>query len=394
MRVVIAGGGVAGLEAMLALHDLAGDRVQITLVAPNRHFRHRAASIAELFDHGVVEELDLRETAVAVGATFRQCAVRRVDGQNREAETTAAERLSFDALLVATGAKQISSIPGALMLTDDMEDARRFRDAFNRGELRRVTFVMPGGNTWPIPIYEMALFAATRAADMRIEVEISLVTSEERPLALFGRPASEAISSLLDANSVRVVSASTAIAFDNGELRLTSNKSMTADQVVALPHLRGVAVDGVPADANQFIRAGADGRVPGLSDVFAAGDATSFPVKQGGIAAEQADVVARAIARIAGVDVAVEPFRPVLRGKLLTGSGSWFIRSEIWGGRGETTVFSSSALWWPPSKVAAPFLSRYIQGRGAVETVEPATDGHPVTITLDPPHSHDSPRPS
>lgn len=92
-----------------------------------------------------------------------------------------------------------------------------------------------------------------------------------------------------------------------------------------LPHLRAVAIGGVPADAKQFIRAGADGRVPGLSDVFAAGDATSFSVKKGGIAAEQADAVARAIARMAGVDVAADPLKPVLRGKLLTGSGSWFI---------------------------------------------------------------------
>ena len=35
-RVIVVGGGVAGLETLLALDDLAGDRVSLTLVAPSR----------------------------------------------------------------------------------------------------------------------------------------------------------------------------------------------------------------------------------------------------------------------------------------------------------------------------------------------------------------------
>ena len=37
-RVVIVGGGVAGLEAALALHDLAETQVSVTLIAPEPVF--------------------------------------------------------------------------------------------------------------------------------------------------------------------------------------------------------------------------------------------------------------------------------------------------------------------------------------------------------------------
>jgi sulfide:quinone oxidoreductase len=38
LRVLIAGGGAAGLETMMALRALAGERVDLTLVAPDDEF--------------------------------------------------------------------------------------------------------------------------------------------------------------------------------------------------------------------------------------------------------------------------------------------------------------------------------------------------------------------
>src|SRR6186713_585893 len=48
-RVVIAGGGVGGLEALLALRDLAGDRVAVTILSPHRQFSLRAQSVHAAF---------------------------------------------------------------------------------------------------------------------------------------------------------------------------------------------------------------------------------------------------------------------------------------------------------------------------------------------------------
>jgi flavin-dependent dehydrogenase len=47
LQVLIAGGGVAGLEAALALEDLAKDRVSTTLLAPAREFVYRPMTVRE-----------------------------------------------------------------------------------------------------------------------------------------------------------------------------------------------------------------------------------------------------------------------------------------------------------------------------------------------------------
>ena len=41
-RVLIAGGGVAGLETLLALRALAADRLEVTLLAPELKFVNRS----------------------------------------------------------------------------------------------------------------------------------------------------------------------------------------------------------------------------------------------------------------------------------------------------------------------------------------------------------------
>jgi sulfide:quinone oxidoreductase len=52
MDIVIAGGGVAGLEALLGLRAVAGDRVHVTLVAPDPDFTYRPLAVAEPFALG------------------------------------------------------------------------------------------------------------------------------------------------------------------------------------------------------------------------------------------------------------------------------------------------------------------------------------------------------
>ena len=117
--------------------------------------------------------------------------------------------------------------------------------------------------------------------------------------------------------------------FADGELQLIPNGSVAADRVVALPRLQGAPLDGLPQTVHGFIPVDAHCRVHGVADVFAAGDITSFTVKQGGIAAQQADVAATAIAAAAGASVTPQRFQPVLRGLLLTGREPRYLRREV-----------------------------------------------------------------
>ena len=78
---------------------------------------------------------------------------------------------------------------------------------------------------------------------------------------------------------------------------------LRVERVVALPLVRRPELEGVPADPDSgFIPVDEHGRVEGLDDVYCAGDATNFPIKQGGLAAQQADAVAEQIAALIGAE--------------------------------------------------------------------------------------------
>jgi sulfide:quinone oxidoreductase len=111
--------------------------------------------------------------------------------------------------------------------------------------------------------------------------------------------------------------------------------------------------------------------------VFAAGDATAFPVKQGGLAAQQADAVAEAIAASAGADIDPRPFRPVLRGVLLTGGSARYLRSDISGDAGDDSTVAAQALWWPPNKLCGRYLAPYLSSQIGATDVMPQ-DGHAI----------------
>jgi sulfide:quinone oxidoreductase len=144
---------------------------------------------------------------------------------------------------------------------------------------------------------------------------------------------------------------------------------MAVDAVVSLPLLRGPHVEGLPHDGEGFLRVDDFGRVERVPAVFAAGDVTAFPVKQGGLATQQADVVAETIAAEAGVAVQPTPLDPVLRALLLTGDRPAYVRAALGGHHGDPGVVDWEPLWWPPAKVAglhlAPFLGENIDLLGA-----------------------------
>ena len=138
----------------------------------------------------------------------------------------------------------------------------------------------------------------------------------------------------------------------------------------------------MPRDATGFVPTDPHGRVPGVHDVYAAGDLTAFPIKQGGLAAQQADAVAETIAAAAGVPLEPRPFRPVLRALLLTGGGPAFLRVELSGGHGETSEASEEALWWPPGKIVGRYLAPFLAELGVL-AAEPDPEGEVLRIELE-----------
>jgi sulfide:quinone oxidoreductase len=365
-RVLVAGGGVAALEAALALRRLAEDRISVELLAPEPRFWYRPLAVAEPFALAAVRAFELSELASAAGATFSPGMLVGVDAPRRVAHTATGGEIPYDVLLLACGAVSKPAVTGALTFRGpaDTDAISRLLDELVAGEARRVVFVVPRGAVWSLPAYELALMtAAYVAAKGRRDVRVALVTPENEPLQLFGRPAVEAVGALLAARGIELHTAAHAVEVVDGELKLFPEGAIAAERVVALPRLGGPRIHGVPQTVEGFVPVDAYCRVTGLDAVFAAGDITAFPVKQGGIAAQQADVAAETIAALAGADVAPQPFQPVLRGLLLTGGKPRYLRHDISDEYDPVSAADTEPLWWPPAKIVgrhlAPFLARW-----------------------------------
>jgi sulfide:quinone oxidoreductase len=379
LNVLVAGGGVAGLEALLALRDLAGDRVTTTLLEPSSEFVFRPMATAETFGRGHGERIRMTRLAEDVGAHLVVGGLVSVDDERRVATSDTGDELEYDALLVATGAASEPAYRRAITWTPeaDPELFGGLRRDIEDGYARSVAFVVPPLNAWPLPAYELALMLAWDARGMGQDgVQISVVTPEHAPLEMFGLAGSAALQGDLDEAGVSVrTSAYVEESSDPpGFVVQPGNHPLDATRVVALPRASGPRIPGLSCDEAGFIPVDRHGHVRGSERVWAAGDAIAFPVKQGGIAAQQADAAAEAIAALAGADVEPRPFRPVLRGMLLTGRGRNWMRSEIAGGGG-AAVAERHALWWPPTKVAGRYLAPYLH--------ESAETGTPSGVAVD-----------
>jgi sulfide:quinone oxidoreductase len=385
-RVVIAGGGFAALEAMIALRRLAGGRVELVLVSPTRDLAYPPLSVVEPFGLGEAPHFDLAAIAGDHGAELHVDAAAEVDLDRRVLRTRSDGEISYDSLLVTTGAEPREAVPGALTFrgSADRPAFEELLSDIDSGSVGKVVFAVPAGTAWPLPLYELALMTAARAESNDAPARFALVTAEEAPLSIFGRKASDAVASLLRERGIELRTSTVPIAFENGLLSVAPSDTVEADRVVAMPLLRGRSPAGLPHDEHGFLSTDEHGQVRACADVYAAGDVTTFPVKQGGIATQQADAAARAIAVRSGSPVEAEPFRPVLRGLLLTGDGARFMRSQIAGGHGDSSEVSPRMLWWPETKVAGQYLSHYLSRKiEPVQPVEPLpADAVPIEIDL------------
>ena len=365
-HVLIAGGGVAGLETLLALRALAAEHVDVSILAPELKFVNRAMSTQQPFRPQRVRGLRLDDTAAELGARWHRGTLDRVVHEQHRVVIRGGESLSYDMLVVALGARPRREWHAEGVLTyRGVRDGPTFRMLLHQlreGRVKRVAFVKPAGASWPLPLYDLALMtAADCAAHGRPGVELSLITPEEEPLGIFGRRASAAMRAILGESGVTLQTDSYGKPSSPGRLEITpGHRFLDVDRIVTEPRLFGPSLRGLPSEHDGFIRTDAHGRVPGIDDVFAAGDATTFPVKQGGLAAQQADAVAEAIAAAAGAPIDPQPFRPVLRGALLTGATPRYLRADVSGRAGDDSTFASEPLWWPPNKLSGRYLAPYL----------------------------------
>ena len=367
VRVVIAGGGVAALEAALALRAISATHFEIHLVAPDEEFHARPLSVAEPFDAVARKPLSLRAFASDNSVHFHRGALVAVHPLQRTVAIDDGDSLGYDALLIAIGATARPALAGALTFRGS-QDGPAFRQLLaeiDAGEVGSVAFVVPPRARWTLPLYELALMTAARAGAHHVPLRIDFLTTEDEPLALFGPRVSKRVRGLMTDAGIRLRTRVAPIVAQRGRVFLAHGGVVAADRTVAVARLAVPAVPGIPQVAGGFIPTDLAGRVEGMRHVYAAGDATWYPIKQGGVASQHADVVASAIAADSGLPVPVREFEPVLRGILLTGE-----KPELLG---------PGPSWHHTGKIAGHYLAPYLAGHAPEDTVG---DEHEAALDL------------
>ena len=371
--VVIAGGGITGLEAALALRELVpGARVR--LLAAGDRFVLLPAATALAFRSDLPVSAPLVTLLQGTGVELEQGTLRAVDTAGHRLYSRGREpgHLRPARRRRRGQARSRTSAPGALTFrgTEDAEAVRtliqQLVEAAAGGVRTEIAFAVPPGPGWPLPAYELALLTAARlsAEGVRERVGITLVTAEPSALGVFGPEAAEAVGRDLEKAGIDL---------------LQRRGDRPVDRFRARAHTRraGQRPTGwwrSPASGDRGWRAcrripwtscapmrTAGSRGPG--DAWVVGDAGPFPIKQGGLGCDQADRAAALIARDLGAEVEVPVSDPILRAFLLEGLEERYLQSHPTGGYedspGRTWLLRMEHM---TGKVAgrhlAPFLER------------------------------------
>jgi sulfide:quinone oxidoreductase len=348
-RVVVAGSGIAGVEALLGLRELVPG-AELVLVSPAHEFLHQSLSdVASSM--GGMTRYPLERICADLGAERITDVVLEVDAGAGKLVTRGHGELGYDAVLVAAGARRVMSLDHALLFgsTLDVPAVESLLGLVRGGQARRLAVVVPASVAWSLPAYEVALQAADAGG------EAVVIADEDPPAAVFG-DAAGAVAEALDAAGVERV-AGRAVDIEPGCVLLANGTRVAADAIVALPWARGPRIEGLPTDERGFIAVDEFGSA-GAEGVFAAGDGTTFAIRQGGVAAQQGAVAATSIARHLGAAVEPSPLRPFVRGALPTAQGTLYLEHDLASG---TARASYEPLWQPPHRIAGVRLPALLE---------------------------------
>ena len=238
-KVVIAGGGVAGIEALLAVREQLRGRADLELISPASDFVDRPLAVVEPFGRGEARRVPLTRISRDCGARLRRDRLAEVDAERRSVTTADGAELGYDALVLALGTRPEDALPGATTYRGgiDTDALRAVLDRVRAGESDRIVFAAPATVRWVLPLYELAMLSAAEVGGLRDEVSLTLVTPEAAPLDAFGATASQAVREALAAAGVELITHSAPSAVRDQEVRLAGGDAVPADEVLALPKL-------------------------------------------------------------------------------------------------------------------------------------------------------------
>jgi sulfide:quinone oxidoreductase len=310
-RAVIAGGGFAGLESAFYLRHKLEDRVEITLISDSDYFLFKPNTIYIPFGEDPEKfKIRLDQPTRRKQINFMRDELIGIDPDHRRVHVSKGE-VEFDYLVVATGASmRTDEIPGLEEHSINVwtpEQMLRLRSAYQElvektrgGERRKLLFLIPPNNRCAGPLYEMVMMTDTwlRQQGVRGQVEMTWTTYEGTFIQAFGPRLHEVVTAEFGERGIRGLTEHIVSHVEPGVAYYRNGESLPYDLLVTFPpYTSRLWFEHLPTDNRGFIHVDPDSRrVHGKDGIFAAGDATDFPVKQAFLALLQADAAADHIA--------------------------------------------------------------------------------------------------
>jgi sulfide:quinone oxidoreductase len=352
------------MEGVLALESLAHGLVDITVLAPNKELVYRPMSVREPFAYPPAARYPLTAILKDTAATLITGELDHIQANTNTILTKTGERIEYDALLLALGARPIARYEHAITIDDQHMDQtlHGLIQDIEGGYLDDIAFVSPPRIPWQLPIYELALMTAGRAYDMNIKLTSTIITPEPSPLAIFGQTVSNTISQRLAQANINTICSAYAEIPTPTEITINpGDRHLHTKRIIALPELYGPTIHGIPLSEHGFIHVDPYGHVQDTQNIYAAGDALDFPIKHGGISTQQADTAAQTIANQAGAPTTPQPFHPTIHAMLLTDTQPLYLTANITGGHGYTGQITTTPTTNPPHKITAKHLTPQLQ---------------------------------
>ncbi len=325
-RVVVLGGGFAGLEGCFYARWKLGERAELTLVSDTDHFVFRPNTIYIPF--GAPPEkflIPLEEPTRKGNIRFIRSSVRGVDPDRRVVELEQGP-VEYDYLLIATGADmRPDEIPGLRehgITPWTIDDMLRIRDALQQtaqrakeGKHTQFVFVIPPNNRCSGPLYELVLMIDTwlRREGIRDQVSLVWTTVEEGYIQAFGPRLNTVVEEEFSERGIEGHRGWVVSHVEPGKVHYTNGEAVAFDYLLCFPpYVAARRYELLPVDERGFLQVESDSRrVQGREREFAAGDAANFPIKQAFLALLQADAAADHIAAdVAGEQPSVR-FEPM-----------------------------------------------------------------------------------
>jgi sulfide:quinone oxidoreductase len=358
-KILVLGGGFAGVVAAESLAQKLGPEHDITLVSRNRRFLFYPALVRLAFGQCETDdiEFDLREAMLDRRVRFVRGEVARIYPSERFitfAHGDLVGEMPYDYLLLAVGRRLATErVTGFFENAHHLlgvDDAKKFGAAarnFNRG---RAVIGHCRDARLPIPVFEtaFALSNSLKEKGVRDQCQIIIANSEDLD-AMFGISLSKELTAALQSHGVEFVADFPIVKVTADSVVAEDGRTLPCDLNMTVPPFSGPGIFvGTPmTDAERYARVDPTMRVQDVERVYAAGDCLSFPgPKLGHMAVRQAEVAAENLAsEIQGRPLSATYNHEMMLVIEASGVDSIFVHKKFWTGDEPTIKHGRFWAW-------------------------------------------------